>query len=139
MTFLAPSPTPPPPSQPLPVDRRPAGPVTNPFPELATPPAGWRGRRGCWLVRLRLHRRAQVAGTTVAGEPILLVGSVPLVLGTGQALYPLVPCAICGDEVASRSRPLRRPADLLRPAERVICRACCARAVSNQPEDRDRR
>jgi hypothetical protein len=91
----------------------------------------WRGRWGCWLVRLRLHRRADACGTTAAGEPILVVGGVEIVLGADGSLYPLVACAICRDKVASGSRPIRRPGDLQRPSQGVICARCCARATGN--------
>jgi hypothetical protein len=42
-----------------------------------------------------------------------------------------VACAICRDKVASGSRPIRRPGDLQRPSQGVICARCCARATGN--------
>jgi hypothetical protein len=111
----------------------PAPPTAAPTPSGTAAASAWRGRCGCWLVRLRWHRRAEVGGATPAGEPILVVGGVGLVLGTGWSLYRLVTCAVCGDEVASRARPLRRRSDLDRPAEPIICGPCCARAAGHQP------
>jgi hypothetical protein len=104
-------------------------------PEIGADSSGWRGRCGCLLVRLRLHRRPDARGTTAAGEPIIVAGGVELVLGADRSLYRLVDCAICRTKVVSGSRPLRRPSDLHRPPVGVICASCCARATTNHLRD----
>jgi len=88
-----------------------------------------RHNRVNWVGLRTLRQRPTVIGETEAGEPIVEVRSVRLVLRDGANHFSrMATCAKCGREIPGG--PVLTPGDLDAPAHPVICRDCARTAAA---------
>ena len=100
-------------------------------------PAPRRHNRANWVALRTLRQLPKVVGETSAGEPIVEVRSVRLVLREGAAHFSrMATCSKCGREVPGAA--ILSPSDLDHPPHPVICRHCVrtASAPVLRPERR---
>ncbi|MDQ3896533.1 MAG: hypothetical protein M3326_04640 [Actinomycetota bacterium] len=86
-------------------------------------PAPRRHNRANWVGLRTLRQLPKVVGETSAGEPIVEVRSVRLVLREGATHFSrMATCSKCGREVPGA--PVLGPGDLDHPPHPVICKDC---------------
>ena len=82
-----------------------------------------RHNRANWVALRTLRQLPKVVGETSAGEPIVEIRSVRLVLRDGASHFSRVTtCSKCGREVPGA--PVLGPGDLDHPPHPVICKDC---------------